>query len=141
MKKLFILLLTALLLSSCGQTATDEPAADTTAADTTIAEETEPETEDPYLDTVEAEDFGGSTVLLRSVPAIMSDISPEILFAEAVAALTDSGKKKTVCCRERTQTDERFLHEKMPRNIRGIGAYFTRNFLASSPSGVTQAVS
>lgn len=41
----------------------------------------------------EAEDFGGSTVLLRSVPAIMSDISPEILFAEAVAALTDSGKK------------------------------------------------
>ncbi|MBQ4050112.1 MAG: DNA mismatch repair endonuclease MutL [Oscillospiraceae bacterium] len=41
----------------------------------------------------EAEDFGGSTVLLRSVPAIMSEIPPELLFTEAVAALNDSGRK------------------------------------------------
>ncbi|MBR4960666.1 MAG: hypothetical protein IKY52_07205 [Clostridia bacterium] len=68
MKKLFILLLAALLLSSCGQAATEEPAADTAAAENApIAEETEPETEDPYIDTVEAEDFGGRpfNLLLR----------------------------------------------------------------------------
>ena len=54
MKKFTVLLLlAAMLLASCGQTATDE----TTAAPVdgeNAAVETEPETEDPYRDTVEA---------------------------------------------------------------------------------------
>ena len=67
MKKCLILLLAALLLSSCGQaaedTAANEPAADTDP----VLQETVAETEDPYLDTVEAEDFGGRifNLLLR----------------------------------------------------------------------------
>ncbi len=60
-RKLCLCLLAALLLSSCGQTGgeTTETAAagETNAAETIV--ETEPETEDPYIDTVEAEDFGG----------------------------------------------------------------------------------
>ena len=66
MKRIWICLLAALLLASCGQAAGEETTADT-AADTAAIEETEPETEDPYLDTVEAEDFGGRafTMLLR----------------------------------------------------------------------------
>lgn len=66
MKRIWICLLAALLLASCGQTVTEETTADT-AADTNTVEETEPETEDPYRDTVEAEDFGGRVfnLLLR----------------------------------------------------------------------------
>ncbi len=36
----------------------------------------------------EAEDFGGSTVLLRSVPALMADASPQELFLDAVDGLS-----------------------------------------------------
>ena len=35
----------------------------------------------------EAEDFGGSTVLIRSVPALMADASPQELFLDAVDGL------------------------------------------------------
>lgn len=48
----------------------------------------------------ETEDFGGSTVLLRSVPAIMGDYAPESLFTEAVAGLMDSGKKTVAAAEE-----------------------------------------
>lgn len=36
----------------------------------------------------EAEDFGGSTVLIRSVPALMADASPQELFLDAVDGLS-----------------------------------------------------
>ena len=67
MKRIWICLLAALLLSSCGQAVeeniTTDPADDTE----TTPVETEPETVDPYADTVEAEDFGGKVfnLLLR----------------------------------------------------------------------------
>jgi DNA mismatch repair protein MutL len=36
----------------------------------------------------EAEDFGGSNILLRSVPALMADASPQELFLDAVEGLS-----------------------------------------------------
>ncbi len=67
MKKTLILLLAALLLTSCGQTAPENETAAEADTTTSAATETEAETEDPYLDTVEAEDFGGRpfNLLLR----------------------------------------------------------------------------
>lgn len=38
----------------------------------------------------EAEDFGGNTVILRSVPAVMADASPEALFLDALEGLSRS---------------------------------------------------
>ncbi|MBQ8402146.1 MAG: hypothetical protein IJX14_09480, partial [Clostridia bacterium] len=61
MKKITVLLLlAAMLLASCGQAGEAETTAEAAGVET-AAVETEPETEDPYRDTVEAEDFGGRT--------------------------------------------------------------------------------
>ncbi|MDD6034322.1 MAG: DNA mismatch repair endonuclease MutL [Oscillospiraceae bacterium] len=48
----------------------------------------------------EAEDFGGSTILLRSMPALMGDEPPAALFADAVAALTEAGRKSVSALEE-----------------------------------------
>ena len=65
-KYITLLLLAAMLLASCGQAGETETTAAPVDGETTAAE-TEPETEDPYRDTVEAEDFGGRVfnLLLR----------------------------------------------------------------------------
>ena len=40
----------------------------------------------------EVEDFGGSTVVLRAVPAMMSEESPAALFQEVVAGIMEAGR-------------------------------------------------
>ncbi|MBR6789307.1 MAG: DNA mismatch repair endonuclease MutL [Oscillospiraceae bacterium] len=79
----------------------------------------------------EAEDFGGSSVLVRSVPAIVSDCAPEVLFTEAVAALTDSGKKTVsaveeilhrMACRAAVKGGDRNRPEELETLVRRIAS-------------------
>lgn len=59
-KYITIFLLTALLLSSCGQTTAEDGSNTSSGADNTVTDVQDvAETADPYADTVEAEDFGG----------------------------------------------------------------------------------